>query len=120
MVVCFSATSLIFTEPHFNFSSVQHSLNEIFFEQYQFASILRTTTSDLAAAKFCHENKENSCLIVDSGYSFSHVVPYVNHVKCRDAILRLDVGGKMLTNYLKDVISYRQVRSFLTLGLGFD
>jgi len=88
---------------------VQNSLNEIFFEQYQFANILRTTASDLAAMKFCYESKENCCTVLDTGYSFSHSVPYIKTTKCHEAIIRLDVGGKMLTNYLKDIISYRQL-----------
>jgi len=29
------------TEPYFNFSSVQEAMNEIFFEEYQFKSVLR-------------------------------------------------------------------------------
>ena len=105
----FSETTLVFTEPHFNFTSIQHSLNEIFFEQYQFKELLRTTSTSLAAAKFRYENKENACVVLDSGYSFSHSVPYVNCLRCKNAVTRLEVGGKMLTNYLKDIISYRQV-----------
>lgn len=29
--------------------------------------------------------------------------------RCKSAVTRLEVGGKMLTNYLKDIISYRQL-----------
>lgn len=40
--VDFSDTSVIITEPYFNFSSIQESMNEILFEEYQFQSALRT------------------------------------------------------------------------------
>ena len=64
-------------------------------------------------------------LIVDSGFSFTHVVPILNRrifwsaVKRCAYLLRaippnplklprLDVGGKLLTNQLKEFISFRQ------------
>lgn len=39
--VDFADTSIIITEPYFNFSSIQESMNEILFEEYQFQSALR-------------------------------------------------------------------------------
>lgn len=39
--VDFADTSVIITEPYFNFSSIQESMNEILFEEYQFQSVLR-------------------------------------------------------------------------------
>ena len=70
--------------------------------------------------------EERCCLVVDSGFSFTHFVPYVQgrilfilmsfciiltfHVvffagkRVRSAVRRLDVGGKLLTNHLKEVI----------------
>lgn len=66
-------------------------------------------------------------LIVDAGFSFTHVVPVlrgaiissgvrrrVSHpsrvARFRPLIgspRRIDVGGKLLTNYLKELVSYR-------------
>lgn len=63
--------------------------------------------------------------MVDTGYSFTHVVPYINGTKCSNGIQRLHIGGKvswlnylyhsitgiilqMLTNHMKDILSYRQ------------
>ena len=67
--------------------------------------------------------EERCCLVVDSGFSFTHFVPYVqgkihfnptalrflfSHFfsgkRVRSAVRRLDVGGKLLTNHLKEVI----------------
>lgn len=39
--VDFADTSVVITEPYFNFSSIQESMNEILFEEYQFQSALR-------------------------------------------------------------------------------
>jgi len=85
-------------------------LSEIFFEEYGFKSLLRTHTGDLT----CYQNKleneeEKCCLVIESGYSFTHIVPYVLGKRVREAVKRIDVGGKLLTNHLKEIISYRQL-----------
>jgi actin-related protein 6 len=69
---------------------------------------------------------------VDSGYSFTHITPFYKGNIILDGIrrlvtnfktlhhktekhyqyfffLRINIGGKHLTNYLKEVISYRQL-----------
>eukprot|EP00095_Tigriopus_kingsejongensis_P000859 snap_masked-scaffold1668_size31705-processed-gene-0.0 protein:Tk00859 transcript:snap_masked-scaffold1668_size31705-processed-gene-0.0-mRNA-1 annotation:"actin-related protein 6" len=104
------AKQLIFTEPYFNFTSIQEGLSELLFEEYRFKSVFRTHPGDLA----CYKNKlehpdEPCCLVVDAGYSFTHVVPYVDGKRIREAVKRIDVGGKLLTNHLKEIISYRQL-----------
>ena len=49
------------------------------------------------------------CCVVDSGYSFTHVVPTQNAGEAiTTAIRRLDLGGKVLTNLLKEFVTYRQ------------
>jgi actin-related protein 6 len=47
-------------------------------------------------------------LVVDSGFSFTHIVPVLSGVVKWNAVVRLDIGGKLMTNYLKELISYRQ------------
>lgn len=66
-------------------------------------------------------------LVVDAGYSFTHVIPVidgqVDHARIRryakrilpkiraatkSPLNRIDVGGKLLTNRLKQVLSHRQ------------
>jgi actin-related protein 6 len=47
------------------------------------------------------------CLIIDSGYSHTTVTPVYNGQPLHRAIRRLDIGGKFLTNYLKEIISIR-------------
>lgn len=47
-------------------------------------------------------------LVVDSGFSHTTVTPLFNGRPIPQAIRRLDIGGKFLTNYLKELISIRQ------------
>lgn len=122
-------TDIIITEPYFNFKSVQNNTDEVLFEEYGFHSILRTNTgflssinhkaaytkgdatTDLATSE---DSFPLACLVVDSGFSFTHIAPYVysekrEFVKLKQGVRRIDVGGKLLTNHLKDLISYRQM-----------
>ncbi|PWA33061.1 hypothetical protein CCH79_00013118 [Gambusia affinis] len=106
----FPDTSIIITEPYFNFSSIQESMNEILFEEYQFQSALRINAGSLGAHHyFTTKPSELCCLLVDSGFSFTHIVPYCRSKKLKEGIRRINVGGKLLTNHLKEIISYRQL-----------
>ncbi|KAH9636086.1 hypothetical protein HF086_002997 [Spodoptera exigua] len=107
--VNFSETPLIITEPLFNFASIQEAMTEIFFEEYECTSLLRINATDLAEYKYRKEHSNKCTLVVDSGYSFTNIVPYIDGKKYREGIRRIDVGGKVLTNHLKEVLSYRQL-----------
>lgn len=108
--VDFADTSVIITEPYFNFTTIQESMNEILFEEYQFQSVLRINAGSLSAHHFFHTNpKQLCCLVVDTGFSFTNIVPYCRSRKMKEGIRRINVGGKLLTNHLKEIISYRQL-----------
>ncbi|XP_071054559.1 actin-related protein 6 isoform X2 [Onthophagus taurus] len=101
---------LIMTQPIFNFKSIQECMDEIFFEEYEVKSMLRTCPTDLARYQYVYERGRNvSCIVIDSGYSFTHIVPYIKGKKYYPGIKRIFVGGKLLTNYLKDILSYRKL-----------
>jgi hypothetical protein len=40
-------------------------------------------------------------IVVDAGFSYTHVVPFVQGQPHVSLIRRIDVGGKLMTNYLK-------------------
>ncbi|KAK7121481.1 hypothetical protein R3I93_022541 [Phoxinus phoxinus] len=108
--VDFADTNIVITEPYFNFTSIQESMNEILFEEYQFQSALRINAGSLSAHRYFHEkNSELCCIVVDSGFSFTHIIPYCRGRKMKEGICRINVGGKLLTNHLKETISYRQL-----------
>jgi actin-related protein 6 len=46
-------------------------------------------------------------VVVDAGFSFSHIVPFFNGQPLLTAVKRVNIGGKALTNYLKELVSYR-------------
>ena len=46
-------------------------------------------------------------LVVDSGYSHTTITPLLHGRPIQQAIRRLDIGGKFLTNYLKELVSIR-------------
>jgi actin-related protein 6 len=89
---------------------------ETLFEEYGFSRLFITNPASLTVYKYFEDYKNEpgvtrakTCLVVDAGYSFTHIVPYVNGKQVKEGIRRIDVGGKALTNHLKDVISYRQL-----------
>lgn len=101
---------IIVTEPLFNFPAVQEAMMEIFFEEYECRSLLEIDAASLSCYHYRTKHPETkACIVVDSGYSFTHVVPFINGIKVKDGIRRIDVGGKLLTNHLKEIISYRQL-----------
>lgn len=122
-------TDLILTEPYFNFRQIQNNTDEVLFEEYGFNSILRTNTGYLSSINHKSNNRKTdqttdlataedefplACLVVDSGFSFTHIAPYVHsekygYLKFKSAVRRIDIGGKALTNHLKEIISYRQM-----------
>lgn len=107
------STSLLITEPLFNPASLQTTMDETIFEQYGFMSYHRSTCPPLALRSYQSEKNTSSrfgrtcALVVDCGYSFTHIVPLYDGTPLNYAIKRVNVGGKLLTNYLKETISYR-------------
>lgn len=109
--VNFSESKFIITEPLFNFPSIQEALVEIFFEEYDCGALAKVTAPDLCQYHYTNTQKTPPlcCLVIDLGYSFSHIVPCIKGKKNLAAVRRIDIGGKMLTNHFKEVISYRQL-----------
>ncbi|KAI0209778.1 Actin-related protein 6 [Lamellibrachia satsuma] len=107
--VDFNETGLLITEPYFNFTSITEAMTEMFFEEYQFQSIYKCNPSFLSQFKRQSEETHLCCLVVDSGYSFTHIIPYYNGKKLTEGVRRINIGGKVLTNHLKEIISYRQL-----------
>ncbi|XP_076271782.1 actin-related protein 6 [Rhynchophorus ferrugineus] len=101
----------VITQPMFNFKSIQDCLDEIFFEEYEVPSLFRCNPTDMAYLNYAQERRltrNDACLLIDTGFSFTHIIPYIKGNKYLSGVRRLNVGGKLLTNHLKDIISYRQ------------
>jgi actin-related protein 6 len=48
-------------------------------------------------------------IVVDAGFSFTHTVPFFGGAVLLGGVRRLALGGKHLTNYLKELVSFRSL-----------
>jgi len=108
-----SESSLCVTDSPFTPEQLQNDMNEVVFEEYSFQEYLRKPAAWFSAYEYQHNPPEGAinpscCTVIDSGFSFTHAMPFIDG-KCRKSgVKRVNVGGKLLTNYLKEVVSYRQ------------
>ena len=84
------ASSNIQTGPSFN---AYHDVQSIFHTPLDYYNVANTPAEVL--------------LVIDSGYSHTTVTPLLRGQVLHPAVRRLDVGGKLLTNYLARLISLR-------------
>ncbi|KAK3171984.1 hypothetical protein OEA41_004068 [Lepraria neglecta] len=114
------ATNLVLTEAPNTPAALQKNCDEIIFEEYEFASYSRCLSPSLNAYNDIqslygvpHRGPSvdalpaECLLVIDSGFSHSTVTPLFNGRPIHQAIRRLDIGGKFLTNYLKELVSIR-------------
>ncbi|RPD77652.1 actin-like protein Arp6 [Lentinus tigrinus ALCF2SS1-7] len=105
-------SSLLITEPYFNLPNIQDIYDQFVFEEYEFRSYFRCSPASLVpyGPLLAKPNMSPSecLLVIDSGFSFTHVVPILEGAVVWEAVKRIDVGGKLLTNHLKETVSYRQ------------
>ncbi|XP_020259117.1 actin-related protein 6 [Asparagus officinalis] len=111
-----SSSSLLLVEPLFNPPSLQRSTDEIVFEDLGFQSLFVADSPSLvhlyeASRRDADDiaSKAQCSLVVDCGFSFTHAAPVVQNFTLNYGVKRLDLGGKALTNYLKELISYRAI-----------
>ncbi|PHH64478.1 hypothetical protein CDD81_4553 [Ophiocordyceps australis] len=113
-------TRLVLAEPPNGLPALQSNCDQIVFEEYGFASYYRGTgaafnayldiqslfTPNLPIVK-ATEAPAEIIMVIDSGYSHTTVTPLFNGRPLQSAVRRLDVGGKVLTNFLTRLISTR-------------
>ncbi|KAF8583586.1 Actin/actin-like protein [Ramaria rubella] len=108
------STSLLITEPPFNLHSIQEKYDQLAFEEYEFASYVRCPAASLAPYGSIFSSDTPSLphpecsVVVDSGFSFTHVLPLMQGKILWKGVRRIDVGGKLLTNHLSTLVSFRQ------------
>ncbi|KYQ94358.1 actin related protein 6 [Tieghemostelium lacteum] len=108
--------SLLLTEAPFALDEIRKSLYQVVFEKYRFKSLSLQTPATLALLN--HRQKTSTSalsppchLVVDCGYSWTTIIPHFQNTKLNYAIKRFAVGGKLLTNYLRDLIGSRHQQS---------
>lgn len=112
-----ATTSLLVTEPVATPVHMRRAMDELVFEVFGFLEYAATTAPRLVAIsagdalssrkKTSRKPSARTCLVLDSGFSFSHAVPVVAGRVLPNAVRRLNIGGKALTNYLKETVSFR-------------
>jgi actin-related protein 6 len=106
--------NLLITEAPFTMDNIHSSLDEMVFEELGFAGYSRMPSAHLCALAYEQQQPKSdfalSCakLVLDCGHSFTHAIPVLNGVVLRNGVRRLNIGGKFLTNLLKETVSYRQ------------
>ncbi|CDW98976.1 hypothetical protein [Sporisorium scitamineum] len=53
--------------------------------------------------------RPQAMLVLDLGYSYCHAIPIINGIPHSPSIRRLELGGKMLINLLKETLSFQQL-----------
>lgn len=93
------------TEPYMNLNFIRETMDQIFFEEYEVASFARydrktvatatlriirlfSIAATLSAYMYGRETKSNYVLVVDSGFSFTHIVPFYQGRKLLDGVIR--------------------------------
>ncbi|KAF9357318.1 Actin- protein 6 [Mortierella sp. AD094] len=112
-----SATTLLISEPILNLPNIATTYDQLVFEEYGFQSYTRMSAPQMAmyneiprlyGQRMTSGKKRVDCaVIVDSGYSFTHIIPFWKGKPILVGIRRINVGGKLLTNHLKEIISFR-------------
>ncbi|KAG5979173.1 Actin- protein 6 [Claviceps digitariae] len=113
-------TRLILSEPPNGLPVLQTNCDQVVFEEYGFQSYYRGIGSTFNAyhdiqalfrtsrdAPTVANAPAEVVLVVDSGYSHTTVTPLLRGQPLHSAVRRLDVGGKLLTNYLARLLSLR-------------
>ncbi|KAH6779270.1 actin-related protein 6 [Perilla frutescens var. hirtella] len=110
-----ASSSLLLTEPLFALPSIQHAVDEIIFEELNFRALFVADSPSLvhlyeaSRRPYGLVSKAQCSLVVDCGFSFTHAAPVLQNFTLNYGVKRLDLGGKALTNYLKELVSYRSV-----------
>ncbi|KAL1999039.1 hypothetical protein VTN02DRAFT_5154 [Thermoascus thermophilus] len=114
-------TTLLLTEAPNGLPALQKNADEIIMEEWGFGGYLRCVGPSLNAWNEIHTlfgdpvaqttgsiHPIECLLVVDSGYSHTTITPVYKGKPLQRAIRRLDIGGKHLTNYIKEMVSIRQ------------
>lgn len=86
---------------------------QMVFEEYGFASFAALPAQPLSLRAWAAERPDLPAaaagvgVVVDAGFSFTHAVPLCDGRVLWPSVRRINLGGKALTNYLKELVSYR-------------
>lgn len=109
-----STTKLLLTEPIAAPLHMRRATDELVFETFGFCEYAavppsRLVAEDGRARLGLNAYAPGACtaLVLDSGFSFTHAVPVIAGLEQCVCSRRLNIGGKALTNHLKQMVSFR-------------
>lgn len=110
-----SDTHLLLTEPLLNLPNIQDTMQQVIFEEYGFRSAYCCPSSVLACYQACSSphapatpaTRAGAALVVDAGFSSTTAAPFFDGRLLQSGVRRIHLGGKLLTNYFKELVSYR-------------
>ena len=82
------------------------------FEDLEFDALSQVSSHAMVRRAAIEERfaSESIChIVVDSGFSFTTIVPFFKGLPLKHASTRIDVGGKLLTNLLAENLSYKEI-----------
>ena len=94
---------VLLTEPPLNPRANREKTTQIMFETFNTPSLYLALTSELAAFA-CGRT---TGLVIDSGDGVTHTVPVFKGHAIRQAVLRMDIAGRYLTEYLSKILCER-------------
>lgn len=108
-------SGIIYTESPYSLPALSTHTDQIIFEEYGFSHYRRCTAASLIPwndtdslfGQKSVSSLSDACLVVDSGFNATNIVPVVHGNAKYNSIRRVDVAGKVLTNFLKETISFR-------------
>ena len=107
------ASSLSLALPPIIPDIVLNRYAELVFEDFEFDALFLSSTHSMireaAMAELVGDIGNQCHLVLESGFSFTYGLPFFDGKPIKYAATRLDVGGKILTNLLNELISYKEV-----------
>ncbi|KXZ55494.1 ARP6 protein [Gonium pectorale] len=107
---------LLLSEPLFNFEEIRSNTQQVVFEEMGFRSFYAAPAPVFSmhrAAGLLGASspaaRTGAGVIVDAGFSFTHIVPFFKGQVLEGGVRRINLGGKLMTNYLKELVSYRSL-----------
>ncbi|EQC26138.1 hypothetical protein, variant [Saprolegnia diclina VS20] len=98
--------TLVLTSPLFTPEKLLATQDEVVFEEFEYSAYASVVPQAMVAHGLSQQPPV-TC-IVDLGFSCTYIVPVIQGNVVLSAVRRLNVGGKLLTNYMKECVSYRQ------------
>ena len=104
----FKENMFIFTHTPMAPDEIIEGFFEIIFEYFGFDACFKAIHHVFAAWYYKEKYQDNINstvqLVVDSGFSSTTIVPIFDDMPIYNAIKRVEIGGKLLTNYLKECL----------------